>query len=35
MMLGTPWSGTLASVVFGALMLRRIQIEEKALGILE
>jgi methyltransferase len=32
MMLGTPWSGTLASVVFGALMWRRIQIEEKALG---
>ena len=35
MMLGAPWSGTLASVVFGAPMWRRIQIEEKALGILE
>ena len=33
MLLGTPWSGTLACVVFSALMWRRIQVEEKALGM--
>jgi methyltransferase len=35
MMLGTPWSGTLACVAFGALMWRRIQVEERALGMKE
>lgn len=33
MMLGTPWSGVLACVIFSALMWKRIQVEEKALGI--
>jgi methyltransferase len=33
LMLGTPWSGTLAFVVFSSLMWRRIQVEEKALGL--
>jgi methyltransferase len=33
MMLGTPWSGALACVMFGALMWRRIDVEERALGM--
>jgi methyltransferase len=33
MMLGTPWSGALAVLVFGVLMWRRIQVEERALGL--
>jgi methyltransferase len=33
MMLGAPWSGALAVLVFGALMLRRIHVEERALGL--
>jgi methyltransferase len=32
MMLGTPWTGALACLVFSALMWKRIQVEEKALG---
>lgn len=33
MMLRTPWSGILACAAFGALMRRRIQVEERALGL--
>jgi methyltransferase len=33
MMLGAPWSGALAVLVFGALMWRRIYVEERALGL--
>jgi methyltransferase len=31
--LGVPWTGTLAGLGFGALMWRRIGIEERALGM--
>jgi methyltransferase len=32
-MLGVPWTGTLACLAFGALMRARIRVEERALGI--